>query len=305
MSTNFYRDVNSSSTYRMVDENGIAVGVFDASNQYIRSKKQDAFYKRNVKAKYEFEDFNEDAGKFIWSYPDKVQFLIKSNNFTKSDLTMIFYLATYIDGTGYLSYGNKVKMQKADLQKVLGIGRNLFSKLYNKLIDHGILKKAERGYKWSETFNFYGSSKGIAKPTMLVRTYVNQIRGLYEATNEGGRRKYSATSLYPIFALVPYLHHSTNIVCKNPEVKHIEEIEYWNQTEIAVLLDLKNSKKMSSSISGLLLSGQTTFRQVRSKNEVYLQLNPRIFWRDVVAPDKNMVFEFDMVDNNRKKRKSR
>ena len=271
---------------------------------YWRTKKQDEFIKKVSEAKEEFEAFNSEAGKFIWSYPEKIQYLIKSEEFSKADLTMVFYLATYVNGLGYLTHdNNNIKMNKGDLQKALGVGRNLFNKLHAKLIEHEILIASGSNYKWNEAFNFYGATKGKAKPTMLVRTYVNQIRVLYEATNEAGKRKYSATLLYPIFALVPYLHRTSNIICKNPDVKDIDDIEYFSLTEIAELLDLKNSKKMSSSLSGILLDEQATFRKVESKNEKYLQLNPRIFWRDVVAPDSRILSEFNMIDNNRKKRK--
>ncbi|MFJ8088779.1 hypothetical protein ACIQ7N_11305 [Lysinibacillus sp. NPDC095746] len=138
---------------------------------------------------------------------------------------------------------------------------------------------------------------------MLVRTYIYQIRELYEAKTETGKRKYSPTALYPVFALIPYLHHSSNIICKNPEVRHIEDIDYFSLSEIAKLLDLKDSKKMSLSLSSILLNGQTTFVKVESKNEKYLKLNPRIFWKGTSVPDKNLIAEFDMIANNRKKNK--
>ncbi|PFQ79732.1 hypothetical protein [Priestia megaterium] len=272
----------------------------DGSKYYIRSKYQDELVKMKEKSKGEFEEFNERTGKFIWSYPEKIQQLIKSNEFTKSDITMIFYLATFINGTGYLAYENRVKLNKKGIQNKLEIGRTLFGKFFNKLIKFEILIPSGDYFKWNETYNFYGSTKGKAKPKTLVRTYVNQIRELYEAKNEKGKRKYSAINLYPIFALVPYLHHSSNIVCKNPNVQDIEDIEYFNLKEIAELLDLRDSKRMAASLHSLLLDGQTTFIKVESKNEAYLKLNPRIFWRGTNIPDKNLIAEFDMLDKNRK-----
>lgn len=293
---------------KMVDSDGVVVNEFNKELQYVRNKKQDEFMKKDSEAKMEFEAFNLDAGKFIWAYPERIQQLIQSPDFTKSDLTMVFHLATYVNGMGYLAHDNhNIKMGKTDLQKVLGLGINAFPKFIKKLMQHEILIErtvdSKKVYKWNQAFNFYGSAKGIAKPTMLVRTYVNQVRELYEATGVNGKRKYSATLLYPIFALVPYLHRTSNIICKNPDVKDINEIEYFTLSEIAELLDLTSSKKMSTALSSILLDGQTTFRKVESKNEKYLQMNPRIFWRDVVAPDTRLVSEFDMIDNNRFKRK--
>ncbi|MDR7246319.1 hypothetical protein [Priestia megaterium] len=272
---------------------------FDSNTYYIRNKNQDEFVKMKVKAKKDFDEFNEDTGKFIWSYPERIQQLIKSNEFSKSDITMIFYLATFINGTGYLAYDNNIKLDKKGLQSKLEIGRTLFGKFLKKLIKYEILMPSGNYFKWNETCNFYGSTKGKAKPKTLVRTYVNQIRELYETKNEKGKRKYSAINLYPIFALVPYLHHSSNIVCKNPNVQDIEDIEYFNLKEIAELLDLRDSKRMVASLHSLVLDGQTTFIKVESKNEAYLKLNPRIFWRGTNVPDQNLVAEFDMIDNNR------
>ncbi len=251
---------------KVVDINGEIVNEFDGNDGYYRSKKQDEFYKKNLAAKAEFTDFNNDAGKFIWSYPSKIQEIIHSDEFTKADLTMVFYLATYVNGLGYLTYDNNTsKLEKSGLQKVLGIGRNLFNRFYNKLIEHEILLVDGKYFTWNESYNFYGTTTGKAKPTLLVRTYVNQVRELYEAKNDAGKRRYSATSLYPIFALVPYLHRTSNISCKNPDVNDIDKIEYFTLTEIAVLLDLKDSKKMSMALSSILLDGQTTFRKVESK----------------------------------------
>lgn len=286
----------------MVDKNGEMVGEYNRNNQYIRSKKQDEYLKRKRKNKHDFDDFNDKVGKFIWSYPEKIQELIKSEDFNKSDITMVFYLSTYVNGTEYLSFENRNKLVKKDIQDVLSIGRNRFSKFYNNLIDYGILLKKGKFYMWNPSYNFYGSTKGKASPTMLVRTYIDQVRYLYEKRKENGRKKYSPTALYPVFALVPYLHYSSNIVCKNPNVKHIDDIIYYNMTEIAELLDLKESKYMSRSLSSILLDGQTVFRSVTSKNETYLQLNPSIFWRDSVAPSKQLVSEFNMMDKNRKLR---
>ncbi|MRX52925.1 hypothetical protein GJU41_02980 [Bacillus idriensis] len=291
---------------RMVNGDGEVTREFNPDTHYIRSKKQDEFVKKKEQAKAEFDEFNEAAGKFIWSYPEKIQQLIKSEEFTKADLTMIFYLATYVNGAGYLVHdNNNVKLTKKQIQEKLSVGRNLFSKFFKKLIDHKIVIPEGNHFKWSVTFNFYGTTVGKAKPTMLVRTYVTQIRHLYEAVNDEGKKAYSAINLYPVFALVPYLHHSSNIVCKNPDVKEIEDIEYFNLKEITELLDLNQTKKVSSGLSSLLLDGQTTFVKSESKGEIYFKLNPRIFWRGTVAPDKKMVAEFDMVDKNRSKRKKK
>ncbi|WP_416420355.1 hypothetical protein ACLZHR_25735 [Priestia aryabhattai] len=286
----------------LMGEYGDIIKKLDGSKYCIRSKYQDELVKMKEKSKGEFEEFNERTGKFIWSYPEKIQQLIKSNEFTKSDITMIFYLATFINGTGYLAYENRVKLNKKGIQTKLEIGRTLFGKFFNKLIKFEILIPSGDHFKWNETYNFYGSTKGKAKPKTLVRTYVNQIRELYETKNEKGKRKYSAINLYPIFALVPYLHHSSNIVCKNPSVQDIEDIEYFNLKEIAELLDLRDSKRMVASLHSLALDNQTTFIKVESKNEAYLKLNPRIFWRGTNVPDQNLVAEFDMIDNNRKKK---
>jgi len=286
----------------VVTGDGEIIEKFDGNTYYIRNKNQDEFVKMKVKAKKDFDEFNEDTGKFIWSYPERIQQLIKSNEFSKSDITMIFYLATFINGTGYLAYDNNIKLDKKGLQSKLEIGRTLFGKFLKKLIKYEILMPSGNYFKWNETCNFYGSTKGKAKPKTLVRTYVNQIRELYEAKNEKGKRKYSAINLYPIFALVPYLHHSSNIVCKNPHVQDIEDIEYYNLKEIAELLDQRDSKRMAASLHSLVLGGQTTFIKVESKNEAYLKLNPRIFWRGTNVPNKNLVAEFDMIDNNRKKK---
>lgn len=288
---------------RVVNTDGEVELLFNRDKQYIRDKKQDMFFQKKMKADEDWELYREENGKFIWSYPDKIQFLIHSKEFTKADMTMIFYLATYVNGTGYLAFNNAVKLDKSGLQTVLDLGRNAFGKFYNKLVKYEILIPTGKAFKWSEAYNFYGSTKGKAKPKVLVRTFVNQIREMYEAKNEIGKRRYSAIKLYPIFALVPYLHHSSNIVCKNPDVKDIEDIEYFTLSEVAELLDLTDSKKMTASLSSLLLDGQTTFIKIESKNEKYLKLNPRIFWRGTKAPDKNMVTEFDMIDNNRSKRK--
>lgn len=283
----------------VVTGEGEIIDRFDGNTYYIRNKNQDEFVKMKGKAKKDFDEFNEDTGRFIWSYPERIQQLIKSNEFSKSDITMTFYLATFINGTSYLAYDNNIKLDKKGLQSKLEIGRTLFGKFLKKLIEYEILMPSGNYFKWNETCNFYGSTKGKAKPKNLVRTYVNQIRELYEAKNEKGKRKYSAINLYPIFALVPYLHHSSNIVCKNPSVQNIEDIEYFNLKEIAELLDLRDSKRMVASLHSLVLDGQTTFIKVESKNEAYLKLNPRIFWRGTNVPDQNLVAEFDMIDNNR------
>lgn len=287
----------------MINSDGEVVLEFNGYKQDIRDKNQVMFYKKKMKADKDWEIYREENGRFIWSYPDKIQLLIHSKEFTKADMTMIFYLATYVNGTGYLAFNNAVKLDKSGLQTVLDLGRNAFGKFYNKLVKYEILIPTGKAFKWSEAYNFYGSTKGKAKPKMLVRTFVNQIREMFEEKKETGKRKYSAIKLYPVFALVPYLHHSSNIVCKNPDVKDVEDIEYFTLSEVAELLDLTDSKKMTASLSSLLLDGQTTFIKIESKNEKYLKLNPRIFWRGTQAPDKNMVAEFDMIDNNRSKRK--
>lgn len=294
----------SDNIYRMVNNDGEVMGTFDPDKQYMRNKKQDEYMKKHNEINENFKEYHEIAGKFVWSYPEQIQHLIKSPEFTKSDLTMIFYLATFVNGAGYITRDdNKTKLTKSNIKERLDISINAFNKFYNKLVNHNILIPSGKYFKWNQSYNFYGTTKGIANPKKLVRSYVTQIRKLYRSKKANGKRKYSPTKLYPVFALVPYLHHSSNIVCKNPEVTDIDDIEYYSLTEIAELLDLKDSKKMSSSLSSILLDGQTTFIKSISKNEVYLKLNPRIFWRGTEAPSKDLQSEFDMVDNNRKKNK--
>lgn len=285
-------------------DTGEKVGSFDRSTHYLRSKRQDEMTKKKNEVNEEYKEFHKEAGNFVWSYPEKIKWLIKSPEFTKSDITMIFYLGTFVNGNGYITRDNNItKLTKADIQERLDVGRNLFNKFHNKLVQHGILIPSGQFYKWNEAYNFYGNTKGKADPKKLVRIYVKQIRTLYRKKKSNGKRMYSPTKLYPVFALVPYLHHSSNIICKNPEVADVDEIEYFSLTELAELLDLTDSKKMSSSLSSILLNGQTTFIKSESKNETYLKLNPRIFWRGTQPPTKEMQGEFDMVDANRNKRK--
>ncbi len=296
-----------SSNIIMIDsETGEKIGTFNRNTHYLRNKQQDDIAKKKNEVNKDFSEYHETAGNFVWSYPEKIQELIKSAEFTKSDITMIFYIGTFVSGTGYITRDNNTtKLTKADIQERLDVGRNLFNTFYNKLIKHGILIPSGDFYKWNETYNFYGSTKGKADPRKLVRSYISQIRRLYRKKKLNGKRMYSPTRLYPVFALVPYLHHSTNVICKNPEVMDVEEIEYFSLSEIAELLDLSDSKKMSSSLSSILLNGQTTFIRSESKNEKYLKLNPRIFWRGTQPPSKELQGEFDMVDNNRQKRRKR
>lgn len=280
-----------------ISDDGEVLNTFNDHTHYIRSEAQNEHYKKRETSKLEFETFNNETGKFIWSYPARIKELIKSDDYNKSDLTMIFYLATYVNGTGYLAYDNQVKLKKGGLMKVLNISRNQFGKLYNKLIEHEILISVNEHYQWNQNYNFYGTTKRIAKPNELVRTYVKQIRDLYEAKTDSGKRKNSAVSLYPVFALVPYLHVSTNIICSNPTETDTSQIDYYTLTEIAEKLDLKDSKKMSCTLSSIKLSDQYVFRKVEIKNEKYLQMNPRIFWKNTTIPNAQLIAEFDMVKN--------
>lgn len=296
----------SNDVLKLVDSNGELVGKINSKTQYIGSRKQ----AEGIKWKGEMEAFRklqlENDGNFIWTYPAKIQELIQSPEFSKADISMLVYLATYVNGSGYLAKDNKsTRMDKADIKEILEASRNLFDRFFNKLIHHDILEVDGKTYKWNQSYNFYGSTKGITNPNKLVRSYVNQIRSLYLKKKENGKRMYTPTKLYPIFAVVPYLHHSSNIVCKNPDVKDVEDIIYFSLSEIADILALNDSKKMSASLSSLLLDGQTSFVKVESKNEKYLKLNPRIFWAGKYPATRELQSEFDMIDNNRNKRKKK
>lgn len=83
---------------------------------------------------------------------------------------MIFYLAIFVNGPGFLAYENRIKLKKKDIQNKLSINYSEFSDFYSKLVEEDIIRPEGIEFKRNNEFNFHGTTSGKAKHQLLVRT---------------------------------------------------------------------------------------------------------------------------------------
>jgi hypothetical protein len=147
--------------------------------------------------------------KFIWYFyvPQQLNY----PNLKFSDITRMFYLATYINYENVLKYNQKQYMEIKNFESILNLHEREVRRFYKSLKDSTIIKKNNEKLNIDDNIFYKGSIK--AKSLLLtkkkcVKINIEEIRFLYNNCSDSRKHKL----LGYIFNLIPYCVGSSNII---------------------------------------------------------------------------------------------
>ncbi|MFK4340804.1 MULTISPECIES: hypothetical protein [unclassified Paenibacillus] len=198
---------------------------------------------------------------------------------TQSDLARLMLIGTYTGYNGRLQHDNGRRIDRKQLERLLGMSRSRFSELYRKLVDEAILTvEDEYGDLYVNPSVFY---RGVLRDSQYkldrfrhTRMFRATVRGLYERYN--GR---SVKQLAIIYAVLPFVSFSTNIVCYNPEEPDEDRLQPMDLERLAALLHYQNTQRLRIALESIKLEGEPVFylpHNVRDRRKKRIIINPRI-----------------------------
>ena len=183
----------------------------------LTSEKQEEFLFDKFNMSKENKEFVEQYGNFIFKANTK-QVTKFQDKISTSDIAKLVYCATYLNYENVLQYENGKKVNKKDLQSIIGVSEKIFYKWYNLMIKSKILIEVDKTIiKMNKNYCIKGS---LAKNKDYNRLFINSVRDIYES-NKGKNMKV----LGHIFTLLPYISKNNNILCWNPNERDSSKIE--------------------------------------------------------------------------------
>ena len=192
----------------------------------VLTKEQDTAIAISYKKKREDESFNNLLGDFIFKEDSKAVDKLETK-LTSSDITKIFYLATFLDYDSYLKFDNKRKMTKGDIKDIVGINKNLFYEWYNKILKLGIIKEDENGIHMLKEYYLKGA---LNRNKSYNRIFIEGARQIYE-----DNKSTNHAVIGNIIKLLPYVNIHSSILCWNPMEIDREKLNPMTVGEISEL----------------------------------------------------------------------
>lgn len=147
----------------------------------------------------------------MFKYSDEL--FNQCDGITRSDVTKLFYLATYVDYQGYLIYNHNF-MTRKKLQSVLELNRNNFDSFFKKMIELKIIAyDKNKNIMINKGLFIKGNiDTELIEYSNHTRLYIRSIQYLYRHVP---KNQHSQLGNY--FKLIPYIHRQRNILCLNPD----------------------------------------------------------------------------------------
>jgi hypothetical protein len=186
----------------------------------------------------------------------------------------LLYLQTYIDYDGVLTGGNK-PMNRADIQKALGLADRAFKSFIKEMTTNGIIAEDNGKHRVNPAYHF----KGATDNRHVIKTFSAKVRSLYTVKN--------AKKLGFIYKLLPHIHFETNTVCENPFEQDVEKVDKLSKQQIAEITGV-SEKTVYTYLRRMKLGDEFVFAEIRRGNTKYYKLNPFIFYRRTGEPDATL-----------------
>lgn len=224
------------------------------------------------------EEYRKAGEQFFWIYMEYANLLNLGNyDLEKQDVTRLVYIACHIGNEGYL-VDNLGFINKKRLKQKMNLTNKVFYELYNKLIEYEILIEKENKLFLKEDLFSRGKLSSITKKENdYTRIYIDSVKYIYENVSS---KFHSIIGIY--FAMIPFAHRQTNVICLNPESQKSEMIPI-TISDLATIVDYrKNVHDLIRELLKVRINGNESLLGfwVNSEDEgsYYIKLNPRIIY---------------------------
>jgi hypothetical protein len=187
----------------------------------------------------------------------------------------LLYLQTHINFEGTLVKSTAEPMNRADIQKALGLADRAFKSFIKAMLTNEIITETGGAYRINPAYHF----KGKTDNTHVIKTFTTKVRSLYSVRN--------ANKLGFIYKLLPFIHFETNTVCANPNETSVDNIVQLPKQQIAEITGV-SEKTVYTYLRRMKLGDEYVFAEIRRGNYRYYKLNPFIFYRKRGEPDATL-----------------
>lgn len=279
-------DLETGETASLMDE----IGIIEANTTKYQNQKEGLEKKKSADKLHKFIDGT--FGNFYFSCYSRLLNL----NMDKQYKFRFIYLCTYINYKNQLEYGNskgqsKLMLEK-DLQEVLGLSERETRNTKNELKKNKLLiVNKDRTLSVNATYCVKGKiNKRKLKES--IRVMENGIRELYKKADS---REHKRLAL--LIELLPYINMQHNIICSNPEVSNMKDINPLNMTEIMQKVGYKNLTRLKNDLLNLTVNGELVFAITQTKYGKFISINPRIYYKGTRLKDLNWLCGIYKVGN--------
>lgn len=253
-------------------------------------RKVKEFFSKKARSEFVRQQINEqykDYGSFVWNV-----YSINQKSFPQlkaSNITRLMFLSTYVTYDGYLMYGKKMNMNKANMFELLGLSDREYRAFYKDMIDNSILyEKDDKIFINAEMFGKGKLSKKYitkfaSQEKYITRLYIDGVRSLYKKSTPRSHK-----TLSYLFQVLPYVNRQYNIVCFNPLEECLEDIQGMSLGQFCEIIGYSshNSGQLFKYLfePQFIIDGQvkTAMRYVVDKSlakETYsMYINPRVYY---------------------------
>ena len=223
------------------------------------------------KSKEEFKvTIDNECGSFYFTNYKK----ILEEKFMPNYMFRFLYLCTYSDYEGILRLGKSKNnyMIKSDIIHVLKISDKENRNTVKYLEENKLIEIHNDYIKVNDSLCVRGKiGKKLAKQS--VRMFDNGIKYIYENITAREHKR-----AYMVVELLPYLHYSSNILVKNPEVEDEKLIKPFNMKELSEELGYTNTDRFSKALLSMRINKELAIgRFGESKNIIVI--NPRLYYK--------------------------
>lgn len=235
---------------------------------------------RGLQAKEEIAAHEIENGGFVFAlFGGCMALSDRFPSLTQSDLARVMFVGTYTGYSGRLQYDNGRPINRKELERLLNMSRARFSEFFRKLNDEEIVRvDEEHGDIYVNPSVFY---RGVLKESGYnlddyrhTRMFRNTVRQLYETY--GGR---AVKQLALVYAVLPFVSFSTNVVCFNPEETDEDRLKPMDLDRLAALLSYQDTQKLRRALESLKLDGKPVFylpHNIHDKRKRRIIVNPRV-----------------------------
>lgn len=227
--------------------------------------------------------FAEENGGFVFAlFESGITVAEAFPSLTQSDIARLIFIGTYTGYDGILRHPNGAPISHDALKKIIGISREHFSKFYGRIKAEDVIREDGKLIRVNPNMFQRGEVSGSFADFSRMRIYRDTVRELYDIYGKGR----SVKQLALVFAVIPFLHFNTNVVCFNPIVHDTDQIHPMTVDKLAALLSYDDWRKLKAAMNKVWLGGKPAFAFVEDpydSRKRRIIVNPRI----VFAGDSN------------------
>ena len=231
------------------------------------SKCNDNDCRKNSDLFYQY--INETCGNFYFNYYENIDY--------SQYIFRFVYLCTFMNYKNYLEFGNAKDenklMIKKDLFEVLKLSDRETYNTIKYLTENKFIEISEKYIKVNDEYCKKGSLTNN-KNKGVIRMFDNAIKEIYENSLPKEHKKLSL-----LIKILPLIHQSTNVICRNSKEDIIDLVDYYTLSELADELGYSAPQKLKKGLMDVKVKGQPVIMISKINNKDMLVVNPLIYYK--------------------------